>query len=387
MRLLHVAVQSVTRRPLRSGLTALSLILGVLALTSVAAAQEVMRDAITRTALLTGGPPVTSVVAVADAPDAPAVAARWSRSLAERYGPSARVARVLRPSSLRVGVDGAVAADAALLVVDPSLIGVRPFEVVSGSWFGAYRNSLAPSLVLNRAAAAQHSPRAAWTLGWGSVGGLTTAVVLGVVDDGDPSPTVYLDLTQPGRWTADAATGVAAIEVHAPGVDETAVRAALQQSQALAGLEGQTGEVRRTDTVGHLGAELGTTARVFLAVAVVSLTVAAVGLLNIGLSTVAERAEELALRRAFGAHRRSIFALMLLESQLIAVAAGLVAIALAYIAMPVTLAAFGATASDTPFPSTAAALGMAAGLVAATLGALVPAVTAIRMPIASIMRG
>jgi len=238
------------------------------------------------------------------------------------------------------------------------------------------------------ASAEQHPATAAWTLGWGASGQTVTVTAIGVVDDGDPSPTAYLDLTGDGPWRRAAiAGGALTIEVHAPGVDDATLRTQLQQTQAIAGLRGQTGDVRRTDTLHQLSNELGTTSRVFVAVAVVALTIAAVGMLNIGLSTLAERSEELSLRRAFGAHRRDVFTLMLLESQMVAIVAGLLAIAIAYAAMPLTLSAFGATGTTAHFPLVAALLGFGAGILAALAGSLVPAVTAVRTPIAGIMRG
>ncbi|MFT4029428.1 MAG: FtsX-like permease family protein, partial [Protaetiibacter sp.] len=110
------------------------------------------------------------------------------------------------------------------------------------------------------------------------------------------------------------------------------------------------------------------------------------GMLNIGLSTLAERSDELALRRAFGAHRRDIITLMLLEAQLVAITGGGLGIIFAYATMPLTLTAFGSTVTA-EFPLSAALAGVVAGALAALAGAIAPALKAIRVPIAGIMRG
>lgn len=388
IRLFKVAWQAVSRQRLRSLLTAASLILGVMALTSVAAAQEVMRETITHTALLTGGPSITSAVAVLDPVDAGATASRWSRAVTARYGPGTATARVLTPSEFRLASDGTSKPDIELLLVDPTLIDVRPFDLVDGTWIGDANAGLSAQVVLNEAADAQYGQESHWTLRWGSAGEQTTATVIGIVDDAGASPTAYLDLSQNGIWRdAAVAKGSMALLVHAPHLTDTALRSALQQMQQLANVPGQTGDVRRTDTIEQLDAELNTTGRVFVAIAVVSLIIAAVGMLNIGLSTLAERSDELSLRRAFGAHRREIIALMLLEAQVVALTAGVIGVAASYALMPLTLTALGATSTAAAFPYAAAFAGVAAGSLAALVGAVTPAFKAMRTPIASIMRG
>ncbi len=388
IRLLHIAWQSVSRQRMRSTLTALSLILGVTALTSVAAAQEVMQQTITRTALLTGGPTVTTAITIT-ADDPIQSAAHWQTIIRGIYGTDADVARVAHIDGLRLTQDGVPRAELDIRSVDPQLADIRPFETVAGTWLDTAASTLAPAIVLNLAAAQQYNDTGHWTLYYGNAGEYRAATVSGVVDDGEPSPIAYLDLTQSGPWLSSAAGGdsdAVALHTHIPGVDDTELRASLVRTQNLADRAGEIGNAQRTDTVGQLTNELGTTARVFIAVAVIALTIAALGMLNIGLSTLAERSDELALRRAFGAHRRDVITLMLLEAQLVALTGGTLGVLTAYAAMPLTLTAFGTTATAT-FPIEAALAGVAAGSAAALAGAVAPALKAIRVPIASIMRG
>ncbi|MFT4230689.1 MAG: ABC transporter permease [Microbacterium sp.] len=383
IRLLHIAWQSVSRQRMRSTLTALSLILAVSALTSVAAAQGVMQHTIARIALLTGGPAVTTAVGIAG-DDPVETADYWQRSVLATYGPDATAARTASIDGLRLEQDGSARAELEVTAVDPDLTRIRPFETVSGTWLDKATATIAPAVVLNQAAAEQHGSTGTWTLRWGDGGEQRTATIAGVVDDGETAPVAYLNLNQEGGWLTSGDHRVRLI-VHVAGLSDTDLRAALIQTQAIADRSGQIGEAQRTDTIGQLSAELGTTARVFIAVAVVALAIAALGMLNIGLSTLAERSDELALRRAFGAHRRDIVTLMLLEAQLVAVTGGSLGIILAYAAMPLTLAAFGSTVTA-EFPFSAALAGVLAGALAALAGAIAPALKAIRMPIAAIMR-
>lgn len=384
IRLLHIALQSVSRQRMRSTLTAVSLILGVMALTSVAAAQDVIQETITRTALLTGGPTVTTAVTI-NGDNPIKTADHWRHSVLTKYGPEAAAARVASIEGLRLDQNGTVRAELEISAVDPDLTKVRPFEVISGSWLNQAPHTLAPAVVLNTAAAAQYGDTGTWTLHWGDNGELRTATVVGIVDDGETSPVAYLDLTQHGEWLASATSNVNLV-VHVDGVDQTALRAGLLQTQALSDRAGQIAEAKRTDTIGQLAVELGTTARVFIAVAIVALAIAAVGMLNIGLSTLSERADELALRRAFGAHRRDIITIMLLEAQLVALTGGGLGVLAAYATLPFTLTAFGSS-TTAQFPLEAALSGVAAGALAALAGAIAPAIEAIRTPIATIMRG
>lgn len=388
MRLVTIAWQTVSRQRLRSLLTAVSLILGVMALTSVAAAQDVMRETIIRNALLTGGPTVTSAVTITDDTDPVGTAARWADSLSLRYGDRTETARVLSPNTLTLSADGAGRPDIEIFAVDPSFTTIRPLEVTDGVWLDRAPHTLAPNIVLNEPAATQYGNTLHWTLRWGTNGQQTTAIRVGTVDDGSTSPTTYLDLAQAGA-PRDAALrdGTMTLHVHADGVTDTALKSTLHQIGQIADLPAQIGDVRRTDTVNQLDTELSTTARIFIAIAVVALAIAAVGMLNIGLSTLAERSDELSLRRAFGAHRRDIIILMLLEAQIVAITAGLVGVATSYVTMPFTLIAFGATSTTTAFPLGAALAGVAAGSVAALAGAVTPAFRAMSTPIASIMRG
>jgi len=114
------------------------------------------------------------------------------------------------------------------------------------------------------------------------------------------------------------------------------------------------------------------------------------GILNLGLVTVRYRAREFAIRRAFGATRRQIFLIVLLETALVVVTAGAIGVVLAFAATLVlrTLAATVVDPADIPpFPIVAAAIAFIVSVVLGTLAGLAPARAATRGEIIRAIRG
>ncbi len=70
---------------------------------------------------------------------------------------------------------------------------------------------------------------------------------------------------------------------------------------------------------------------VLVAIAAISLIVGGIGIMNIMYVTVTERIKEIGIRRAIGARRSDILYQFLIESVLLSLFGGLLALALAYI--------------------------------------------------------
>ncbi|WP_127359074.1 ABC transporter permease [Actinacidiphila soli] len=148
-------------------------------------------------------------------------------------------------------------------------------------------------------------------------------------------------------------------------------------------------DVQRADTVGQLVGNLHTTQRAFLGVAAVTLLVAALGLLNIGLATVRDRTRELTIRRATEAARSRVFSLVLLSSVLLGLlaAAAALATALAVVTLVVPHVLNPASPIHAPsFPYSAGTAGLAAALAASIAGGLAPALAATRVDMAQALR-
>ncbi len=112
-------------------------------------------------------------------------------------------------------------------------------------------------------------------------------------------------------------------------------------------------------------------------IAAVSLAVAGIGIMNLMLVSVAERRTEVGLVKALGAANRQVLAVFLTEAVLIALAGGLLGLAIAWAAIRVLVAFYPAFPAAAPPWALAAALGLSVG-VGALFGVL-PARRAARL--------
>lgn len=111
------------------------------------------------------------------------------------------------------------------------------------------------------------------------------------------------------------------------------------------------------------------------AVAGISLVTGALGLLNIALASVTQRTREFGLRRAFGATRSDIFAMVLLESLAVTATAGVVGAAIGVATSLVIPALLGLPlgTSATPVPLGATVVGIAVSILVGLFAGFVPA--------------
>ncbi len=88
--------------------------------------------------------------------------------------------------------------------------------------------------------------------------------------------------------------------------------------------------VYRMDDAEQIGEVLGYLSLGLLGIAAITLTTGLLGVLNVGLVTVRERRRELAVYRALGADRLSMFVVVVAEAVVVALVAGVIALALCY---------------------------------------------------------
>jgi putative ABC transport system permease protein len=393
MRLLsHVGIawQGVGRRPLRSLLTGLSLLVGVLTIVLIQGGGAAVRAAIVLDAVLQGAPATTVQVALSPAADQESTARIWVSLLtAATSDVAGAVATVIQPTDVTIWAGGRPAPDLTVSLVDPAVRRIRPFPVLSGRWFSD-DHTIAPQLIVNRAA---------WeTLPWtdgpaqvatGSAQERLTARIVGVVYDGSRRPAAYLSLTEPGPWRDSGYDrGSVSLIVHSPHLSENALRRRVLMVATVSGRTQEIGDIGRLDRLDEYIDQLNATRRIFLGVATLSVLVGSMGILNVGLATLRERADELSLRRSFGATRAHTVQIMIIESQLIATGAALVAIAAAALGLPLVLDRIGPQYHLVPtaLPIDAVGTGLCTSALAALLGALAPTIRASRTPISSIMR-
>jgi putative ABC transport system permease protein len=209
--------------------------------------------------------------------------------------------------------------------------------------------------------------------------------VAAVVDDGSSTPQVWIPLKQvQSRAGAEAEATVHVIA--RLGLRPTVpVGSQLNSAAHTFGLQ-INGNAQRVDTVDDLAATLDTMRTTFLTVGAVTLLVGVIGILNIGLATLNERAEEFALRRSLGATRRDVAVLVLAESLMIGFLGAAVASGVCWALYVSVIPAVTDGTSAGAFPVQACLVGLAVGSGAGLLGGAVPAFRASRLPIAVVMR-
>ncbi|MFD4421908.1 ABC transporter permease [Agromyces sp. NPDC058484] len=128
---------------------------------------------------------------------------------------------------------------------------------------------------------------------------------------------------------------------------------------------------------------------VVVGVAVVILSLGALGLVNITLVTVRTRIREIGIRRTFGATGGRVFFAVMLESVVGTFVAGIVGVgvSIALVRSPLLAMLFGSSPDDVPgFPVDAAVVGIAAATIVGALAGLVPALTAVRVKVIDAIR-
>lgn len=387
--LLMVAWQGVQRRPLRNILTAMSLLVGVVTMVVIQAGETQLQRAIVLDSVLQYGPATTMEMSIISN-DPSSTAEEWrqllSRMTADAGGHSSVV---VQGGGARLSVGGRPAPNLSILLVDPGIRQIRPFPLLLGRWFGG-RPGVAPDVVVNLTAWQQLSMRGQVTeLGSGIALGRRHARVLGVVYDGVPSPNAYMRLDDPATWQdVVRPDDPVSVLVQSPRLDEATLLRRIHAIAQVSGRSAEVGEIRRSDLLDDYAEQVRSTGRVFAGIGVLSLLVGSMGILNIGLATVRYRADELSLRRAFGATRVDVAAIMILESLIVALAAAAAAILLSNLALPLVLQRLGPRfeLASVAVPVEAMVWGVAASVFAALLGSLAPAVRASRIPMSSVMR-
>ena len=268
----------------------------------------------------------------------------------------------------------------------------KPFRLVSGQWLSFDGlPSLAPRIVLNTAAAAgfqKYLVPAQMQLSGATAD--PTPQIIGVVDDGQPTPDAYVRTDEVLNWVPTATVGQAFSGINVmmpPGGSDT--ERILTARLVAAGLSPDDLHVQTVDARRSIQRSLTITRLIFLGMASLVLLIGVGGILNVGLATVGERVEEFALRRAVGTPRLLLAGIVLSETLLTGLLTAGAAIGAAALLLKVAgsfLASREPALAASGFPWQAAAAGVIAGLAAGVLGGLIPAVRAARIPIATVMR-
>jgi putative ABC transport system permease protein len=411
---LIIGGQGIRARKLRTFLSTISLFLGVLAVLTVQASAEIAERAMLSGVELSRGKDGTLQMSVTDKGSALAVV---EQTLAGRSDGVAVVGMnaIIGEPGVRPINDGAVPFDRprvggassasdkpdgqAIEVRLEALTGdvrvFRPFRQVSGEWLDfASAPALAPRIVLNEEAAAglrRHQVPSEMALPGAAVH--VTPQVVGVVADGNPQPSAYLRMDElrtwlPGSPSADPARGGTRVQVML-SPDGTDLVRTLRARLIAAGVPADDLEAYPVNSREDLENQLAMVRLIFLGMAALVLLIGVAGILNVGLATVGERVEELALRRAVGTSRLLLAGIVLAETLLTGLLTAAAAIGTGAAGVKVGSAVFGSSypaLQGITFPWQGGVAGVIAGVVAGVLGGLVPAIRAARIPIATVMR-
>lgn len=265
----------------------------------------------------------------------------------------------------------------------------RRVSALSGA-FPLPELSQPPLLAVNEAAARQlgYPEQRTVVLSPESAGAGVRFTIAAVVADGSGEPQAFGTMDALAEYFAQAATEPTQIEVTVPVTSPELVSQAIDDALTDAQLPASE-RIERYDTAWRVVEQIEFIRTILLVISAVMLGLAALGILNVGLSSVRERSKELVIRRALGARRRDVFSLVTGSAVLLALIVTVLAIVLTVVGVEVVLPRFlpaGRGIASPPFPADAALLGCAAAVLTALIGSAAPAAKATRLDVADALR-
>jgi putative ABC transport system permease protein len=386
--LLRIAIQSIAANGIRAVLSLLALCLSVVGVVTVASAADTVEKTVTLRATMQNGPiatyRVTGLAGTAGAAEADAVQRYLAAVMTD-----AAVVEVAGLESIAVDYNE-TATPMPVEFASDGYLSIHPYGIVSGQWPDGPSRAPVIRVALNTVAADQLGVDIGASIRL-RVPGASTAVpatVVGIVSDGGFDAHAYAPLADGAAFLAPNAGELATrIELSAPASNLTELTQAVAQ---YANVTGSTTPiaVEQVDTVRRLAQEVTATRSAFFVVGGLGLAAGILAVANVGLSSLRERSSELALRRVLGARRWHLAVLMLVESQLIAIVASVLAIGISILVYPSIAATFGAPygVATPAYPWQSAILGIVTGMGAGLLGSLAPAARSLRIGLSSVTR-
>lgn len=214
------------------------------------------------------------------------------------------------------------------------------------------------------------------------------AKIIGVVADGQTEGRFYGSLATYTELFPNNIVGQSAeLRLHMPVVDPH-TQQYLIEAMTRNGIVPDS-EPRRVDTVDEVAGQLELVQLVFQWVGILLLVVAGLGIANVGLATVGERAHELSVRQALGARPRDIFGQMIGAAVIVGFIVSLITIVLVLVSvywlLPQLIAQNSAITAPS-FPWQACLVGVVAAIGVGVLGGAIPAYSATRVPVAEALR-
>lgn len=382
---------------LRSVLSGLSILVAVLSVVAILASASVARDVFVADEEQRDGRGVTMSAQLPGNEMSPQQFNDLMSVLTRRVTSRGGTFAVTTPLNSTVGGSellalGSGPQNSNVLAIAGTLDRVRRLPIIAGRWLRRDTVRYPPEIVENQAAAAERG-------GPGTTLGLQASrrtkvyggQVVGEVADGIPQPEYYTSLAS--ALTADPSLldggSSLTILIHQKDTAASTLQVVLTKALAEYGLDSSNIDIVRADHVDQLAGRLRSLQRGFIVSAGVSMVVAVLGLLNIGLASVRERSRELVVRRAIGATRTRLFALVLLTALATAVIACALALTIGAVAIYAVVPSLLPAASPVAapgFPWNAALVGLVIAIATAAAGATYPATVAARLDVATALR-
>ncbi|OZG68195.1 ABC transporter permease [Bifidobacterium eulemuris] len=382
--------------PIRTALTAVSMLIGVLAVVGASLVGTIGSTFLEATNAQIAGRPASYLVSV-EAPkglDADQMQA-FATALADADGVAMAPVVTLSEGLTIVPSDGGgtiIPSTVSETVLTTSRYrDVYLLPLVSGQWFSAESDAAGLQIVVNEAGQNRYGGVGS-TLSLTSQGTqtVTSATVTGVINDADDSPRVYINATsfamfETQLWEPQSVD----VYAHPQSSGSTANDiSSLVSDIAYDSFSGSATGVQRIDNSDSYTEVLSYLQTAFAACAALLLAMAALGLLNIGLSDIEQRSHELLIRRALGASRTHVMLLVSGSSVILSliVAAVAITLSMAFVAFIPSILPADSPIPHPSYPYDAAGYALAGAVVTALLGSAVPAVKAARLEPAMALR-
>lgn len=371
--LFTAAVDEVRANRTRTALSVLSIVVGVASLSWIVATGELARSAAVAALERRSGRSATLDVGIT----VPAWSSVSTANVARLFADILMLEGAQATSPIAT-TDGQLAFaystyPAQVAAVEPPLDRIRRFRVISGRWLQATDAALlAPVVVVNRTLADEIGPDSL-----GTDSNVTLALrqpvavsVVGVVEDGESTAIAYVDPAVLDRWSTAPVWRLVA------WLSPSSIDAATNRMQSVANRLDAQVDIRRVDDPESVSSLVSAIQLVLGTIAFLSLVTGAAGILNLGLATARYRAREFALRRAFGATRRDIFAIVIIETTFVTTVAGLIGLGVAVLGTALTTklaSGFLDPADFPPFPAWAAVMAVGLSVALGFVAGIAPA--------------
>ncbi|MEE2038650.1 ABC transporter permease [Nocardiopsis sp. CT-R113] len=310
------------------------------------------------------------------------------------------------PPMIRSG--DSVITEASILGVDPTLGDIRRMNMLEGRWFtDADTASLAPVMIVNEELGAAVGDLAqvqvgtdrwmdvrvigvlessAMDSGWYSAYVLRSPATEDLIFGSGASDSEEESEAEMMYMMGSATTYQVRIDPEDPAADDpwgTIYTERLGSASWRWGVEDQASiSSYRSDYAEMTNEAITYLSWALMGIAAITLTTGLLGVLNVGLVTVRERRRELATYRALGASRFTLFVAVVMESVVVSLVAGLIAIAGCWAVLAVggaVLDAFVPLPDDIPLniPPTGVLVGLGSAALVGLLAGIIPAMRAL----------